>query len=108
MKRIIAVAVAVMIGVACVASADSLSDAKERRKARQAEVVQALKAGAAEEGADGYLVVKKSEKRVEEVVKAENTDRKIGYEEIAKKNGTTVEAIGKKAGEVNKKRAQQQ
>ena len=107
MKRIIAVAVALVIGVACVASAVSLSDAKERRKARQAEVVQVLKAGSAEEGADGYLVLKKKEKQVEDVVKAENADRKIGYEAIAAKNGTSVEAIGKKAGELNKKRAQQ-
>ena len=104
MKKMICVAVALVIGAVCVSSADTVSDAKDRRKARQEEVAQALKSGAAEEGADGYLVAKKKE--AEAVAKAENADRKIGYEAIAKSNGASVEAIGKKAGELNKKRAQ--
>jgi uncharacterized protein YdbL (DUF1318 family) len=93
------------MGVACVASADAVSDAKDRRKARQEAVLKLLKDGAAEEGADGYLVVKNKE--AEATAKAENADRKIGYEAIAKSNNTTVEAVGKKAAEINKKKAAQ-
>ena len=105
MKRSIVVALALVIGVASVSFADALAEAKDRRKARQEQVVQLLKNGSAEEGADGYLVAKK--KDAEAVVKAENADRKIGYEAIAKSNNTSVEAIGKKAGEVNRKKAAQ-
>ena len=105
MKRMMSVIMAVVIGFACVSFADAISEAKERRKARQEEVVTLLKSGAAEEGVNGYLVAKKNEKQVEEVVKAENADRKIGYEAIAKNSGMSVEDIGKKAGEINKKKA---
>jgi len=106
MKRIIGMMLAMVIGVASVSLADALSDARDRRKERQAEVVKLLKDGAAEEGADGYLVAKKKE--AEAVVKAENADRKIGYEAIAKNGNTSVEAIGKKAGEINRKKASEQ
>ena len=104
MKRMIVIALVLALGVG-VSFADALAGAKDRRKARQEQVVQLLKNGSAEEGEDGYLVAKKKE--AEAVVKAENADRKIGYESIAKSNGTSVEAIGKKAGEVNRKRAAQ-
>jgi len=103
MKRMIGIALALAVGAACVASADAVSDAKERRLARKEAVVKLLKSGAAEEGDDGYLVVKKPD--AADVAKAENADRKIGYEAIAKENNKPVEAIGKKAGEINKKRA---
>jgi len=106
MKRIIGMMLAMVIGVASVSLADALSEARDRRKERQAEVVKLLKDGAAEEGADGYLVAKKKE--AEAVVKAENADRKIGYEAIAKNGNTSVEAIGKKAGEINRKKASEQ
>jgi len=105
MKRIMSVAL-VLAMAAGVSFADAVSDAKERRKTRQESVGQLLKNGAAEEGDDGYLVAKKSEKDAESVVKAENADRKVGYEAIAKSNGASVEAIGKKAAEINKKRAE--
>jgi uncharacterized protein YdbL (DUF1318 family) len=105
MKRMIGLVLAMVIGFSCVSFADAVSDAKDRRKVRQESVMQLLKDGAAEEGADGYLAAKKKE--AEAVVKAENADRKIGYEAIAKSNNTSVDAIAKKAGEINRKKATQ-
>ena len=105
MKRMISIVMTLVIGFACVSFADAISEAKERRKARQEEVVTLLKSGAAEEGEHGYLVAKKNEKQVEAVVKAENADRKIGYEAIAKNSGMSIEEVGKKAGGINKKKA---
>jgi len=95
MKRIISIVAALVIGVVCVSVADALSDAKDRRKARRDAVEQVLKSGAAEEGADGYLVAKK--KDAEDIVKAENADRKIGYAAIAKNRGLTIAEVGKQA-----------
>jgi uncharacterized protein YdbL (DUF1318 family) len=100
------VALAAVVGVACLAQADSLDDAKTRRKARREQVEQLVKAGAAAEGADGYLASTAgigADKAA--LVSAENADRKIGYEAIAKANGKTAEEIGRQAGVINKARA---
>jgi len=53
MRAMMGVVMAVLVGVACVAQADDLAEAKARRKARNAQVVQLVKAGEASEGADG-------------------------------------------------------
>jgi uncharacterized protein YdbL (DUF1318 family) len=94
------------IAVGTTAFADALSDAKERRKVRQDSIQQIVKAGDAKEGDQGYLEPKAgiaSDKAA--LIKAENADRKVGYESIAKANGKNVEAIGKKAAEITRKRA---
>jgi uncharacterized protein YdbL (DUF1318 family) len=97
---------AAVVGVACFAQADNIDDAKARRKARKEQVEQLVKAGDAAEGADGYLAAKAGlEAAKAALVGAENTDRKIGYEAIAKANGKTAEEIGRKAGEINRGRA---
>lgn len=106
MKRMATWMVMACIAIVTTASADALSDAKERRKARQDSIQQIVKAGEAKEGDQGYLEPKAgiaSDK--EALIKAENADRKVGYEAIAAANGKTVEAIGKKAAEINRKRA---
>ena len=83
-----------------------MSDAKERRKARKADVEQLVRSGDASEGGDGYLVAKAGlDGAKDAVVKAENADRRIGYEAIAKANGKTTEAVGKQAGAINQARA---
>ena len=106
MKRMMSVVAAVVIGFVCLAQADAKDDARGRRKARHAEIVQLVQSGLAAEGSDGYLVAKAGlEAAKAELVKAENADRKIGYEAIAKVNGKTVEEVGKKAAEINKARA---
>ncbi|HRR32539.1 MAG TPA: DUF1318 domain-containing protein [Kiritimatiellia bacterium] len=105
MRAMMGVVMAVLVGVACVAQADDLADAKARRKARKEQIVQLVKAGDASEGADGYLVAKAGlDTAKAALVSAENADRKIGYTAIAKANGKTVEEIGKQAAAISRAR----
>ncbi len=86
--------------------ADAKSEAHARRKARKNSVSALVKGGDASEGANGYLMPKKGigkDKKV--VVAAENKDRKIGYEAIAKAHKTNVSAISKAAGRINRKKS---
>jgi uncharacterized protein YdbL (DUF1318 family) len=106
MIRLARVMVAVVVGFACYAQADAKDDARERRKERRAQVEQVVQAGQAEEGADGYLVAKAGLSGAQEaLVKAENADRKIGYEAIAKANGKSADEVGRQAAAINKARA---
>ena len=106
MKRMLSLAVAVAIGFVCLAQADTVEDAKNRRKERRDQVEQLLKAGKAEEGADGYLAVKAgAAEEANTLIKAENADRLIGYAVIAKANGKTVEEVGKQAAAILKAHA---
>ncbi|MDA3926921.1 MAG: DUF1318 domain-containing protein [Kiritimatiellae bacterium] len=85
--------------------ADAKSDAHKRRKARKNEVAVLVSSGDASEGSNGYLVAKKELSAAKQaVVKAENKDRKIGYEAIAKQHNTSVEAISIAAGKINRKK----
>jgi uncharacterized protein YdbL (DUF1318 family) len=106
MKRMMSVMLAAAVGFVCLATADSMDDAKERRKARREQVEQLVKAGDAEESADGYLAAKAGlEAAKAALVAAENADRKIGYEAIAKANKKTAEEVGKMAAAALKKSA---
>ena len=106
MKRVLCVLAAVAVGFVMIAQADAKDDAKERRKARREQVEQLVQAGQAEEGGNGYLVAKDGlDAAKAELVKAENADRKIGYEAIAKANNKTSEEVGKKAAEINRTRS---
>jgi uncharacterized protein YdbL (DUF1318 family) len=85
---------------------DAKDDAHARRKERWDKVKALLLNGAAVEGANGYLVpASGSGKDQRKVVDAENNDRKIGYEAIARENKTRVEAIARAAGRINRKKA---
>ena len=92
-----------------------------RSRGRSARVVQEVLTATAEElGRSGYAAL-----RIEDVaeragvnkttiyrrwptkaalVKAENADRKIGYDAIAKANGKTPEEVGKQAAAINQSR----
>ncbi len=84
--------------------ADAKDDAHARRKARKNSVVAIVKSGGASEGVNGYLIPSKDLGKKElEVVTAENKDRQIGYVAIAKEHKTSVEAISKAAGRINRK-----
>ncbi len=86
--------------------ADAKSEAHARRKARKDSVSAIVNSGDATEGANGYLVPKDGlSKDKLAIVEAENKDRKIGYEEIAKQHNTSVDAISKAAGKINQKKA---
>jgi len=106
MKQIMSVMVAVIVGFACFAQADAKDDARERRKARRSQVEQVVKAGEASEGQDGFLVAKDGlDAAKAALVRAENEDRKIGYDAIAKANGKSADEIAKQAAAINKARA---
>jgi uncharacterized protein YdbL (DUF1318 family) len=106
MKRVLSLAVAMAIGCVCLAQADTVEDAKTRRKERRAQVEQLVKSQKAEEGADGYLVAKAgNDVEGAKLIQAENADRKIGYEAIAKANGKTVEEVGRQAAAIIKAHA---
>ena len=71
-------------------------DIKARIKARLP-IIQALKAeGIVGENFAGYLEFRGSNKKNEDVVKAENVDRKKVYTKIAKQTGTTAAVVGQR------------
>jgi uncharacterized protein YdbL (DUF1318 family) len=71
-------------------------DIKARIKARQP-IILALKAeGIIGENSAGYLEFRGSKKKNEDVVKAENSDRRIVYKKIGKQTGATAEVVGQR------------
>jgi len=97
-KWLMSLMVAAVVGFACLAQAGDMEDAKGRRKARRAQIVELVQAGDSEEGSDGYLIAKAGlDAAKAALVNAENADRKIGYEAIAKANGKAVEEVGRQA-----------
>lgn len=105
MKTIVCLALAMVLGYACWAQANDMNAARERRKERRTQVEQLVQSGTVQEGSEGYLVAGgELEAAKVALMKAENEDRKIGYEAIAKANGKTVEEIGKQAAAIHKAR----
>jgi uncharacterized protein YdbL (DUF1318 family) len=97
-KRISCVALAALIGFVCIVRADTKDDAKARRRARRAQIEQIVDKGEATEGGNGYLEAAanlSADKQA--LVKAENADRKIGYEAIAKETGMPLADVQKQA-----------
>jgi uncharacterized protein YdbL (DUF1318 family) len=71
-------------------------DIKARIKARRP-IILALKAeGIIGENSAGYLEFRGSKKKNEDVVKAENNDRRKVYKGIGKQTGTTAEVVGQR------------
>ncbi len=71
-------------------------DIKARIKARQP-IILALKAeGIIGENSAGYLEFRGSNKKKQDVVKAENGDRRKVYTAIGKKTGTTAGVVGQR------------
>jgi len=71
-------------------------DIKARIKARRPAILELKTAGIIGENSAGYLEFRGSKKKNEDVVKAENSDRKIVYKKIGKKTGTTAEVVGQR------------
>jgi uncharacterized protein len=66
------------------------------RMAERLPQVDALKAsGAIGEDNQGYVSVREAQGNASEVVSAENADRRVVYESIAKQTGTSAEAVGR-------------
>jgi uncharacterized protein YdbL (DUF1318 family) len=71
-------------------------DIKTRIKARRP-IILALKAeGIIGENSAGYLAFRGSNKKNEDVVKAENSDRRIVYKKIGEQTGATAEVVGQR------------
>lgn len=87
-----------LIGCALLVQADTKDDARGRRKARRAQIEQIVKKGEAVEGEQGYLVTQPGISATSSaLVNAENSDRKIGYEAIAKEHGMSLAEVQKRA-----------
>jgi len=76
------------------ASAGPLQD---RMKARLPEIVALKSKGIIGENSRGYLEFVGKSREGADIVAAENADRKVLYQAIAQKTGTTVEKVGRRA-----------
>jgi len=97
MKRITMTAIlpVFILGLLITDSYSSAAEIKQRMLARLP-VIQALKdKGIVGENNKGYLEFTGQNKEKEDVVEAENNDRKQVYGAIAKQQSTTVELVGK-------------
>jgi uncharacterized protein YdbL (DUF1318 family) len=86
----------------CFAQDSALSPEVEqaalRRKDRRSELISWQEKGILGENSSGLLEIRaraKADTSLEALVKAENKDRKIIYEAVAEKNGTSVEEVQK-------------
>jgi len=77
----------------CFAGADDL---KARMKSRLPSISQFKSDGIVGEDNQGYLAFVTSKVKYDDVVRAENTDRKKVYSAIAKQQGTSVELVGQR------------
>ena len=87
---------AVILLSGSVAFSQGAKEIKERMKTRLPTIVELKNAGIIGENYLGYLEYIGTTKKNEDVVSAENKDRKIVYEAIAKKQDTTAELVGKR------------
>jgi uncharacterized protein len=72
-------------------------DIKQRMLERLPSIKQLLDKGVIGETAEGLLAFRGAKEK-EDVVGAENADRKLVYEAIAKKQGTTAKLVGQRRG----------
>ena len=76
--------------------AQNLQSVKASMLERKPTVDSLKNKGLVGEGNDGYLHVRQASGNANNVVSSENTDRRVVYNAIAKKEGTTVEKVGKR------------
>lgn len=89
------VMMAVFFGAALAAPAQDLDRVRGQMRDRLPQV-DALKAsGAIGEDNRGFLSVRESRENAAEIVQAENADRRVVYDSIASKTGTTADAVGR-------------
>jgi len=95
LKKIIAI-LAVFIPGIVITDVYSASDSIKQRMISRLPVIKALKdQGIVGENNTGFLEFVGNRKEKADVVAAENKDRKLVYEAIAKQQGTTAEVVGK-------------
>lgn len=86
---------AVFILFFAVIRADEVSDAKQRIQARQSEVATLKSSGALGENNRGLLEVRDNAAGADKVASDENRDREVLYALIAKRTGSTADAVGR-------------
>jgi len=85
-----------LAGIFAAAQLCAADDIKTRMIGRVKIINKELKAkGIVGENNRGYLESRSGKKQREDVIKAENRDRKTIYTQIAKQQGTTAEVVGK-------------
>ena len=94
-KKVIAILSVFILGI-MVTDVYSASDSIKQRMISRLPVIKALKdQGIVGENNTGFLEFVGNRKEKTDVVAAENKDRKLVYEAIAKKQGTTTKVVGK-------------
>ena len=94
-KKVIAILSVFILGI-MVTDVYSASDSIKQRMISRLPVIKALKdQGIVGENNTGFLEFVGNRKEKTDVVAAENKDRKLVYEAIAKNQGTTTEVVGK-------------
>ncbi|MFP4476631.1 MAG: YdbL family protein [Desulfatibacillaceae bacterium] len=96
MKRRILLLVAALAVMGLVLGQNAWAGVKERMVERLPEIVELKAQGVVGENNEGFLEFIGDEKKKQDLVAAENADRKIVYQAIAKQQGVSVEVVGKR------------
>ena len=97
MKRHVLVTAVFGLAAALVLSAPAFAQSlKQRMLDRLPAIVELKNKGIVGENNQGYLEFRGAKKEGEDVVRAENADRKAVYGAIAKKQGTTPQLVGQR------------
>jgi uncharacterized protein len=79
-----------------ISSVSSAQDIKTRFKDRLPLIIELKSKGIIGETNQGYLDYVGGKREMQDIVDAENRDRRIVYEEIAKQQGVSVQTVGKR------------
>lgn len=98
MKRIFDLRLIVIVaGLFCMAAVAAYGgDIKDRMKQRLPRIIELKAAGIIGENSQGYLAFVGGNQTDAALVGAENDDRRLVYQAIAKQQGTTVELVGQR------------
>lgn len=97
--KILLIMLSVMLLCGLIANAAAFAGAQEiknRMKARLSAIADLKKQGVIGEDNRGYLQFVGNTKTQQDVIDAENADRKLVYEAIAKNQGSTADVVGKR------------
>lgn len=92
--RTVVLLVALML-TAIVAPAQDLGAVRARMAQRLPQIDALKAAGAIGEDNKGYVAVREAKDNASQVVSAENADRRVVYDSIAKQTGSSAEVVGR-------------
>ncbi len=96
-NRIFAVSLLTFTAILFIISSIAFAqDIKARFKDRLPQIIELKSKGIVGENNQGYLEFVGNVRHLQDVVDAENRDRRIVYEEIAAQQGTTVQMVGQR------------